>query len=49
LTKAPITYYGENIASSTNVAVKTGICLQKTEARPMLITLYLYKYQFKVD
>jgi hypothetical protein len=40
LTKAPKTYQGEKTASSTNGAVKSGICLQKTETRSMPVTLY---------
>jgi hypothetical protein len=43
LTKAPKTYDEEKTASSTNVARKTDICLQKTEARSMFVTLYMYQ------
>jgi hypothetical protein len=39
LTKMPKTYDGEKIASSTNVAGKSGY-LQKTETRSMPVTLY---------
>jgi hypothetical protein len=37
---APKTYNGEKTDSSTNVAGKLVICLQKTETRFMFITLY---------
>jgi hypothetical protein len=40
LTKVPKMYDGEKIASSTNVAGKSEICLQKTETRSMPVTLY---------
>jgi hypothetical protein len=43
----PKTHDGEKIASSTNVAGETDICLQKTETRSMFVTLY--KYKLKVD
>jgi hypothetical protein len=45
--RASKTYYGENTASSTNVAGKLVMCLQKTKNRSMFVTLY--KYQLKVD
>jgi hypothetical protein len=42
------THDGEKTTSSTNVAgKKMGICLQKTDTRPMSFTLY--KYQLKMD
>jgi hypothetical protein len=40
LTKAPKIYDGEKTASSTNVAGKMVMCLEKTELRSMFITLY---------
>jgi hypothetical protein len=40
-------YDGEKTASSTNVAVKLNICIQKTETRSMPFTQY--KYQLKMD
>jgi hypothetical protein len=48
LTKVPKTYHGEKTASTTNVAGKTGNCMQKTESRSMSFTLILV-YQFKID
>jgi hypothetical protein len=36
----PKTYNGEKIASSTNVAGKSGFLFVKTETRSMFITLY---------
>jgi hypothetical protein len=39
-TKSPKTYDGEKTVSSTNVAEKLDICLQKIETRSMLVTLY---------
>jgi hypothetical protein len=36
----PKPYDGEKTASSTNVAGKVVICLQKTETRSMPVTLY---------
>jgi hypothetical protein len=47
LTKAPKTYDGEKTVSSTNVAGKIAICLQKTGTKSLFITLYLY--QLKMD
>jgi hypothetical protein len=40
LTKARKTYDGDTTVSSTNVAGKHGISLQKTETRSMPSTLY---------
>jgi hypothetical protein len=42
----PKTYDGEKIASSTNIAGKTGY-LPETETRSMFVTLY--KYQLNMD
>jgi hypothetical protein len=36
-------YDGEKTTSSTNVAGKTGFCMQKTETRFMCLTLYKYQ------
>jgi hypothetical protein len=38
LTKAPKTYDGEKVASSTFLLGKVVICLQKTEIRPLPVT-----------
>jgi hypothetical protein len=40
LKKVPKTYNGEKTASSTNVAGKVVIYLQKSETTSMFITLY---------
>jgi hypothetical protein len=40
LSKAPKTYNGEKIASSTNIAGKSSYLLQKNETQSMFVTLY---------
>jgi hypothetical protein len=41
LTKTPKTYSGEKTVSSTNVAGKLSICMQKTENRSMSLTFHI--------
>jgi hypothetical protein len=47
LTKKPKTFIGEETASSTNSAGKTGYVHAKDEAR--LLSFILYKNQLKMD
>jgi hypothetical protein len=49
LTKAPKTHNGEKTASTTNVAGKLDMCLQKTETRYRSFTLYKYELKWIKD